>query len=50
MIFLQVRVQTRQSVGSSQDPSSVHERQQSEIEMQFPSHTVVIPEDNVSEA
>ncbi|XP_063695158.1 uncharacterized protein LOC134826631 isoform X2 [Bolinopsis microptera] len=51
----QVRVQTRPSNGSSQetnlynDPSSVHERQQSEIEMQFPSHTVVIPEDNVSE-
>ena len=32
------------------DPSVGHERQHSEMEMQFPSRAVDIPEDNVSVA
>ena len=30
------------------DPAAVHERQQSDLELQFPSHAVPIPEDTVS--
>ena len=62
LLVYQLRVQTqtprsnsRQPNGSAlettsfdRDPCVVHEREQSEVEIQFPSHVVNIPEDNVS--